>query len=76
MQAVPIYSDGSVVGALVGLSDGLSLTETVMDIGYGEDGYGYILDGEGTIIAHPNTEYVFRQFNPIEVLSQIPHIYP
>ncbi|CUH92804.1 methyl-accepting chemotaxis protein [Herbinix luporum] len=67
MQAVPIYSDGSVVGALVGLSDGLSLTETVMDIGYGEDGYGYILDGEGTIIAHPNTEYVFRQFNPIEV---------
>ena len=44
MQAVPIYSDGSVVGALVGLWT-LILTETVMDIGYGEDGYGYILDG-------------------------------
>ena len=35
-------------------------------MGYGENGYGYIINGNGTIIAHPDREKVINQFNPIE----------
>lgn len=66
LQAAPIYVDGEVVGAVIGVSDGVALTETVLGTGYGQEGYGYILDGDGTVIAHPDTEFVFSQKNTIK----------
>jgi methyl-accepting chemotaxis protein len=45
--------------------DGNSLSEITDDTGYGENGYGYIIDNVGTIIAHPNRDYVLDQLNPI-----------
>lgn len=66
MTATPIYKNNKVVGALIGRKDGNTLSEIVDDTGYGNDGYGYIINNEGTVIAHPDREKVINQFTPIE----------
>ncbi|NTV78904.1 MAG: methyl-accepting chemotaxis protein [Clostridiales bacterium] len=35
-------------------------------------GYGYVINGSGTVIAHPDREKVSTQFNPIEVAVNEP----
>lgn len=65
MYAAPIVKDGSVVGALIGRRDGNALSIISDDTGYGNSGYGYIINKEGTIIAHPDREKVLNKFNPI-----------
>lgn len=69
MIAAPINKDGKVIGALIGRRDGNSISEIVDDTGYGENGYGYIVNGKGTVIAHPDREKVLTQFNPIEAVK-------
>lgn len=64
--AIPIIKNEQVVGALLGRSNGNTLSEMAADTGYGENGYGYIIDGSGTCIAHANTDLVYDQFNPIK----------
>jgi methyl-accepting chemotaxis protein len=66
MYAVPIESNGKVIGALVGRRDGNSLTEVTDAMGVGKKGYAYIINDKGTVVAHPNREYVTGQFTPIE----------
>lgn len=65
LQAVPIKKEGKVVGALIGNRDGNALGNMAADIGFGEDGYGFIIDGTGTTIGHANSQLVMEQFNPI-----------
>ncbi len=64
--AVPIVRDGSVVGVVIGRCDGRFLTDITDDLGFGDSGYAYMVNDTGTIVAHPNTEYVMNQWNPIE----------
>lgn len=66
MFAVPIEREGKVVGVLIGRGDGNSLSEITDDVGYGNDGYGYMVNSKGTMVAHPEREKVLNQFNPIE----------
>lgn len=66
-QAVPIKSNGQVIGAVVGLQDGTFLSEMVADIKFGEQGFGYLTDENGTTIAFPIVDYVYSQMNPIAV---------
>lgn len=66
MYATPIEKDGKVVGALVGRRDGNALSTITDDTGFGENGYGYIINNGGTVVAHPDREKVLNQFNPIE----------
>jgi len=66
MVAAPIYQSGIVVGALVARRDGNALSAIVDDTGYGEEGYGYIINSLGTVVAHPDREKVLNQFSPIE----------
>lgn len=63
--ATPIESDGEVVGALIGRMDGNILSEITDDVGLGQEGYSYIIDGNGTIIAHPDRDRVLNRSNPI-----------
>lgn len=63
--AVPITNEGKVVGALIGRKDGTFLFEVSDDIGYGESGYAYIINREGTVVSHPDRNKVLNQFNPI-----------
>ncbi len=65
--AVPIMGleSGEMEGAIVGRLSAFSLSEITDKTGYGKEGYGYIIDGDGTVIAHPNQEFILEQFNPI-----------
>ncbi|MGB8452683.1 MAG: methyl-accepting chemotaxis protein [Anaerocolumna sp.] len=65
MLATPIQKEGKVVGALIGRRDGNALSDIVDDTGYGKNGYGYIINSKGTVIAHPDRDKVLDQFNPI-----------
>ena len=66
MYASPIKKDGQVVGALIGRSDGNALSIITDDTGFGENGYGFMINKAGTVVAHPDREKVMNQFNPIE----------
>ncbi len=66
LQAIPIKNNNRIVGALLGHSDGKALSDMASDVGYGKEGYGYMVDGNGTAIAHSNIELVLNRFNPIE----------
>jgi methyl-accepting chemotaxis protein len=66
MYAAPIERNGKVVGVLVGRRNGNTLSELADDVGFGENGYGYMINSAGVIVAHPNRDMVMEQFNPIE----------
>ncbi|AKL96910.1 methyl-accepting chemotaxis protein McpB [Clostridium aceticum] len=66
MYVAPIEEDGKVVGALVGHRDGMALTNIIEDTGYGSTGYAYMINQQGTMVAHPDRDRVFNQYNHIE----------
>ncbi len=66
MYAAPIERDGKLVGALIGRRDGNALSVITDDMGYGENGYAYMINSKGTVVAHPDRDKVLTQFNPIE----------
>ena len=70
--AVPIVSGEKIVGVLVGIRDGEALSLLSDEAGFGEEGYGYVINGSGTVIAHPDREKVLSQFNPIETAVKEP----
>ncbi len=63
MYASPIERDGEVVGALIARRDGNALNDVIKSLGYGENGYAYVVNKKGTTVAHPNRDYVMDQFN-------------
>lgn len=66
MYAAPIEKDGKVVGVLIGRRDGNALSDITDSTGYGEKGYGYMLNNSGVMVAHPDRDKVLNLFNPIE----------
>lgn len=69
MYAAPIEREGKVVGVLIGRGDGNSLSEITDDVGFGDEGYGFMINNKGAMVAHPDREKVLNQFNPIEGLK-------
>ena len=67
IYAVPIKRDNKVIGVLAGVRDGNNLSNLIRDITYGENGYSFMINHEGTSIAHPNPEAVLTQENIIEI---------
>jgi methyl-accepting chemotaxis protein len=72
MYAVPIEREGRIVGALVGRRDGEALSEIAKETGFGESGYAYIINNQGTVVGHPDQERVANQYNPIEIMETEP----
>ena len=70
MYATPIKINDAVVGALIGRRDGNSLSEITDDMGYGEDGIAFIINAQGTIIAHNDRELVLNEYNPITLSKE------
>ncbi len=65
--AAPVMPDGKNVEAVVfAIMDATWLSATTDEIGYGEKGYSYIIDKNGTFIAYVNREDVLKQRNIIE----------
>jgi PAS domain S-box-containing protein len=50
-------------GMIVGYLNLAELSKIVKEIRRGNTGYSIIVDGDGTIIAHPDTRFVFEQVN-------------
>lgn len=66
MFAVPVKKDSNVAGVLVGRARGDNLVEMTRDMGYGEQGYTYMINSEGAVVAHPDSDMVFNRFNPLK----------
>ncbi|EGO63343.1 methyl-accepting chemotaxis protein [Acetonema longum] len=63
--SVPVKVNGMVAGVLYGAIDVEGLTERVLDIKAGRTGYGYVVQGDGLTIFHPDQE-IAMQFNPLQ----------
>jgi len=72
--STPIYNGDNIVGVLVAVMDANFLSQATSDMGFGESGYAYIINGEGTIIAHINPDMVTNQHNPINELENDPNL--
>lgn len=69
MYAVPITKNGRVIGALIGRRDGNALSEITDEMGFGDEGYAYVINDKGITVAHENREFVMTQFQPIEAVK-------
>lgn len=72
--AVPVIKNGSIVGALVGRKEADSLSKITQDIDYGKNGYAFMMNENGTIIAHPDTSLVLSRYNPISEAEKDPDV--
>jgi len=73
--AAPIYDDNEQVqGVLVGLSDSFELSEIVQSVTFGESGYAFVLNKEGTTIAHPNISLVVNNDNALKNVKEDPSL--
>lgn len=72
--AIPVFREGMVTGALVARMEANSLSNITKDIVYGENGYSFMIDGKGTVIAHPESKKVIEQYNPIEASLKDPEL--
>ncbi|KZW99497.1 chemotaxis protein [Pseudoalteromonas luteoviolacea] len=53
---VPIYHNGQLAGATGGDIDMATITEIINEIDFLGFGYGFLIDGDGRILGHPNTQ--------------------
>ncbi|TCK93250.1 methyl-accepting chemotaxis sensory transducer with Cache sensor [Natranaerovirga hydrolytica] len=65
MVAVPIKDNNKVVGVLIARGEGEFLSNITNAIAFGEKGYTFVINDEGTVMSHPQSEQVLSQFNPI-----------
>ncbi|HWP51175.1 MAG TPA: methyl-accepting chemotaxis protein [Clostridia bacterium] len=68
--AAPVRSNGLIVGVLYGRKNGLMLSDISKEVTYKETGYGYVINNQGTIIGHRNTELVLSQYNALEMANE------
>ena len=69
---VPIRENGSIVGALIAVREGSTLSDVVDDITYGASGRAFAVNSSGTTIAHENHEQVTGMFNAVEATKEDP----
>jgi len=62
-MATPIKNNNQTVGALVAITSADTLSNITNQIKVGETGYGFLLNHEGTNIAHPDNDLVIKQYN-------------
>ena len=59
--AAPVLgSDGTVIGAFAMIVDIGFVTDLIAGSVAGETGYAFVADSDGTVIAHPNADYIFE----------------
>ena len=77
MMSVPVYengdtSTGNIVGVLYGLYDGAYLSTITNQVSFGETGFAYMIDSEGTNIAYTDEEKVINQENALVQFANNP----
>jgi methyl-accepting chemotaxis protein len=66
MLAAPIYQDNEIAGVLVARRPGTALSDVTNAVRFGENGYAFLVNKEGNVIAHPDDSLVLEQRNFIE----------
>jgi len=54
MLAAPIYQDNEIAGVLIARRPGTALSDVTNAVRFGENGYAFLVNKEGNIIAHPD----------------------
>lgn len=67
VYSAPIKENGRVVGALVGERSTEKLNNIINTLGFGENGYAYVLGADGTFYVHHDSDYVINQVNALEI---------
>ncbi len=63
IYSVPIKNNNEIVGVLVAARNGYELCDFVEDITYGESGKAFIIDKNGTTIAHTDRQLVYDNYS-------------
>lgn len=66
VYSVPIKSNGEVIGVLSSVRDGNEISSHSTEIKFGNSGRAYVINGEGTVIAHQNKNLVLNRDNTIK----------
>lgn len=75
MLSVPLYDEsGQIVGVLYMKKDGVALSDITDQVSFGETGSAFMINAEGTNIAHPNRDKVVSQENAFELVGQNPQL--
>lgn len=69
IYCAPIERDGKLVGILTVKRDATNLNRITDAIGFGDNGYSFVLSKEGAFIAHKNEELVLGQVNIMDDLG-------
>ncbi|GMB08839.1 methyl-accepting chemotaxis protein [Thermolongibacillus altinsuensis] len=59
--ATPIREQGKIVGVLFGTVKTEKITDLVLNVEVGKTGYGYLIQRDGVLIAHPKKEYILEK---------------
>lgn len=68
----PIKGSGGIKGFIMARRDAFKLSDITDQLGYGENGYAYILNDTGVTVAHPKRELVEKGFNPVVAAEKDP----
>ena len=70
MYAAPIFRNNEVVGVLIARRDGNDLNSITDQMGFGQEGYAYVINRVGTTVAHPNRDNVMNQVNILDMAKE------
>ena len=77
MMATPVRdAEGKIVAVLNAHMPATVLSDITANIRYGKGGYSYIIDGQGTLIAHDNHQYILERKNFIKEAETRPEFLP
>ncbi|MEG0616245.1 MAG: methyl-accepting chemotaxis protein [Oscillospiraceae bacterium] len=69
VAGAPIYDKygAGIIGTVYVAQDANEINDKMMALSFGESGYAYVLDANGSIIYHPNKDIMMSQENPLEL---------
>ncbi len=70
--AAPLYYKGELVGVIYGKQSAGFLSQFITQFDYGDTGYAYIVNAEGTLMAHPDETLVTSLYNLIDAAQDNP----
>ena len=74
VYSVPIVNEGKIVGVLASVRDGNELSNVIKDIKYGEGSSAFMINNEGTMIAHQDKNLVLQMYNIFKELEKDPSL--
>lgn len=72
--SVPIKNGEKVIGVLTAIRDGNELSSLIKDITFGKNGQAYMINKEGTVIAHENKQLVLEMDNSSDDVDEEPEL--